>query len=78
MLVGVVKQQASPGFLPHRAHTPEEHLVPGAEHAVPVETLVLVLQQGWPGPPHVPALQLPLLHVPGKGTQLAPLATQRL
>lgn len=37
-----------------------------------------VLQQGWPGPPHVPVLQLPLRQVPCKGRQLASLATQML
>lgn len=52
-----------------------------ALQAVPVETLVLVLvlQQGRPGPPQLPFVpQLPLLHVPGSGEQLDPLATQML
>jgi hypothetical protein len=43
-----------------------------------VVLLELELQQGCPGPPQVPVLQLPLRHVPGRGRQLAPLATQRL
>jgi hypothetical protein len=78
VLVVGVRQQASPAFAPHKAQTPLEHFVPDAVHAVPVETLVLVLvlQQGLPGPPQAPELQLPLLHVPGNGKQLAPLATQ--
>ena len=78
VLVEGVRQQASPAFAPHKAQTPLEHFVPGAVHAVPVETLVLVLvlQQGLPGPPQAPVLQLPLLHVPCNGKQLAPLATQ--
>ena len=67
-------------MFPHNAHTPDEHLVPGDVHAVPVDTLVLVLvlQHGLPGPPHAPALQLPLVQVPGRGKQLLPLATHRL
>jgi hypothetical protein len=78
VLVVDVTQQESPAFAPHKAQTPLEHFVPGAVHAVPVETLVLVLvlQQGLPGPPHAPVLQLPLLQVPCNGRQLAPLATQ--
>jgi hypothetical protein len=78
VLVEGVRQQASPGFAPHNAQTPLEHFVPDAVHAVPVETLVLVLvlQQGLPGPPHAPELQLPLLQVPCSGKQLPPLATQ--
>lgn len=43
-----------------------------------VVLLELELQHGCPGPPQVPVLQLPLRHVPGRGRQLAPLATQRL
>lgn len=49
---------------------------------MPVEVLVLVevpvVQQGLPGPPQLPALQLPLLQVPGIGAQLLPFATQTL
>jgi hypothetical protein len=79
VLVEAVRQQESPGFAPHNAQTPLEHFVPGAVQAVPVETLVLVLvlQQGLPGPPQAPELQLPLLQVPCNGKQAAPLATQR-
>ena len=66
-------------MFPHRAQTPLAHLVPGEVQAVPVDVLVLVpvLQQGLPGPPQAPALQLPLLQVPARGKQLAPSATQR-
>jgi hypothetical protein len=73
-----VVQQASPAFFPQSAHEPDEHFVPGEVHAVPVETLVfvLVLQQGIPGPPQEPELQVPLVQVPGSGMQLLPLATQ--
>ena len=80
LLVDVVVQQASPALFPQDAHTPLEHLVPDAVQSVPVETLVLVLveQQGLPGPPHEPELQLPSLQVPCSGRQLAPLATQTL
>lgn len=63
-------------MLPQLAHTPDEHLVPGAVHRLPVEVLVPVVQQGLPGPPHAPALQLPLLHVPGMGRHEPPLVTQ--
>lgn len=76
---GVVVQHGSPGLAPHRAHVPPEHFVLGAVQAVPVETLVLVLvlQQGLPGPPQLPVVpQLPLLQVPGSGVQAAPLVTQ--
>jgi hypothetical protein len=63
------------------AQTPDEHLVPGDVQSVPVEMLVYVLvpvvQQGLPGPPHAPALQLPLLQLPAIGKQLLPLATHR-
>jgi len=68
--------------LPHRAQTPDEHLVLGEVHSVPVEVLVLVLvpvgQQVLPGPPQLPSLHEPLTQVPGIGMQLAPLATQML
>lgn len=77
----VVRQQFSPAVRPQKAQVPPEHRVLGAVHAVPVETLVLVLvlQQGRPGPPQLPFVpQLPLLHVPGNGEQLEPLATQTL
>jgi hypothetical protein len=37
---------------------------------------VPLVQQGLPGPPQAPVLQLPLAQVPGRGTQLLPLATQ--
>jgi len=54
----------------------------GDVQRVPVETLVLVavpvVQQGLPGPPQLPLLQLPLLQVPGIGMQLLPFATQML
>lgn len=73
-----VVQQASPAFFPQSAQTPDEHFVPPDVHVVPVDTLVLVLvlQQGMPGPPHVPELQVPLLQVPAAGMQLAPFAMQ--
>lgn len=54
----------------------------GEVQSVPVEVLVLVevpvVQQGLPGPPQLPALQLPLLQVPGIGMQLLPFPTQML
>ena len=40
LLVEAVRQQASPALVPHNAQTPLVHFVPGAVHAVPVETLV--------------------------------------
>lgn len=77
---GVVVQQVAPAAFPHKAHTPDEHLVLGEVHKVPVEVLVLVpvVQQGLPGPPQLPELQLPFAQVPGIGVQLLPLATHRL
>jgi hypothetical protein len=69
-----------PAAFPHRAQTPPEHLVLGDVHKVPVEVLVLVevpvWQHGLPGPPQLPALQLPLLQVPAMGAQELPLAMQ--
>jgi hypothetical protein len=82
LLEGVVLQQPTPAAFPQRAQTPPEHLVPGDVQSVPVDVLVLVAvpveQQGLPGPPQLPALQLPLLQVPAMGMQLAPLAMQML
>lgn len=74
----VVVQQVSPGLLPHRAQTPDTHLVPAAVHAVPVEVLVPVVQHGLPGPPQAPVLQDPPLQVPASGRHEPPSATQRL
>jgi hypothetical protein len=80
LLAAVVVQQTAPAAFPHKAQTPDEHLVLEDVHNVPVDVLVAVpvVQQGLPGPPQVPALQLPLAQVPGMGKQLPPLATQRL
>jgi len=54
----------------------------GEVQSVPVEVLVLVevpvVQHGLPGPPQLPALQLPLVQVPGIGVQLLPFVTQML
>ena len=76
--VAVVLQQVSPGLFPHRAQTPDTHFVPAAVHAVPVEVLVPVVQQGLPGPPQAPVLQDPALHVPARGRHEPPSATQIL
>ena len=76
--VEVVLQQVSPGLLPHRAQTPDTHFVPAAVHAVPVEVLVPVVQQGLPGPPQAPVLQDPALQVPASGRHEPPSATQIL
>ena len=73
--VPVVLQQVSPALLPHRAQIPETHFVPDAVHNDPVPVLVPEVQQGLPGPPHAPALQVPALQVPGTGKQELPLAT---
>lgn len=83
VLVAAPLQQVIPAAVPQTAQLPDEHLVLGAVHSVPVDTLVLVLveQQGLPGPPQlvvVPTLQVPLLQVPGTGRQLLPLATHTL
>jgi hypothetical protein len=72
----------TPAAFPHRAHTPLEQRVLGDVQRVPVAVLVPVAvpveQHALPGPPQLPALQLPLLQVPGIGMQLLPFATQTL
>lgn len=71
VVLGVVHwvnwQQGSPGS-PHEAHTPPEHVTPGAVQ-------LFCWQQGCPGPPQVP--HEPALHVAAFG-QLDPCPTQRL
>ncbi len=82
VLVAAPLQQVIPAAVPQTAQLPDVHLVLGAVHSVPVDTLVLVLveQHGLPGPPQlvVPTLQVPLVQVPGTGRQLDPLATHTL
>ena len=75
---GVVLQQVSPALFPQTPHTPETHFVPDEVQSVPVVTTVLVLveQQGRPGPPQVP--HTPAEHVPGTGEHVFPLPTQTL
>jgi hypothetical protein len=63
-------QQGSLALLPHKAHRPLRHRVPGA-----VQSLIpsVVGQQGNPGPPQVP--HAPLRQVPVKGLHKPPLLT---